>query len=325
MINSYKTFFHSKNFISLTIIFCILLLWAGASYSEEECKEGKRVLFLLVDNSVTNRCAYDFAGELYAQLKEPLKEVGYCLRHYEVDSCNDTTSDFGELLFIWLKVSYNKKTTSDSFVEEIIIDSIEELSLSLASCQATGEEEIMKSLRPFLLIHFDRTDILAFTSVLARKIIENLRNQYICHLRVHSNPSGAKVRAKDGLEGITPVEWVIPVGKTVLTCELKGYNTLTRKVEITSPGVYTYIFELNKRQFYHSKFFVPAVIFGTSSAICFGLERYFYENYRNLGKEDRENRPYLFERTFSLAKGFEYASTGTLILSGCFIVLSFIF
>lgn len=328
MVMSYNFFFFKRYLTYFLSIFCIILSWKGA-YSQEECVDGKRKLFLLVDNSVTNRCDYDFAGELYAQLKEPLKEVGYCLRLYEATNCNDTSSDFGELLFVWLKVSYIKKSLSDSlsdsFSEGMMIDSIEELSLSLVSCQATGEDEIMKSLRPFLLIQFDKSDVLAFTSVLVRKIIERLRNQYISHLRVFSNPDGAIVKTKDGLEGITPVEWVIPIGKTLLTCELKGYNTLTKKVEITSPGVYTYVFELNKRQFYHSNFFIPALIFGTSSVVCFGFERYFYEKYRNLGEVDREERPFMFERTFYIAKGFEYAFFGTFMLSGCFVALSFIF
>jgi hypothetical protein len=178
---------------------------------------------------------------------------------------------------------------------------------------------------PLLTLPYRPEDLSTFTSVLVRKIIENLRIHYICHLRIQSVPEGVTIRSKSGLEGTTPLEWITPVGRLPITGELEGYEPIKKRIDLSAPGMHTYVLQMRKRQFYHSSFFIPTIVLGVSSAGCFVAERYFYNRYKRLGRADRDGNPDAFGRYFSTAKKLEYATTAGLILTGVSATLCFVF
>jgi hypothetical protein len=189
----------------------------------------------------------------------------------------------------------------------------------------TPQQRMRAKKNPLLTLKYSAEELSTFTSVLIRKIVENLRTQYICHLRIQSIPMGVAIHSETGLEGITPLEWILPVGKLPIVGELEGYEPIHRKINLNSPGIHTYVLQMRKRQFYHSRLFIPTVVLGISSAACFAVERYYYNQYQRLGKEDRENDPESFRRTYTIAKNCERVAAGTLALTGVSLVLCFIF
>jgi hypothetical protein len=70
---------------------------------------------------------------------------------------------------------------------------------------------------------------------------------------------------------------------------------------------------------------IPTVVFGVSSAVLFGIERYYYARYVNLDREVYFSNPEQFEVLFNKAKVFEYAAFSSLALTGISFTLTFLF
>jgi PEGA domain len=177
--------------------------------------------------------------------------------------------------------------------------------------------------RPLVYLRFMPYEAAGLYSVLAKKVAENLRNQYVAVLLIRSTPPGAEVRSASGLVGATPVEWVVPLGNLDLTLSKGGYIDARRNLELVAPGQHTYDLQLAKRRFYHSKFIYPTVAAGLISAAAFVLENHYYGMYQSLGQADRESRPAVFAENFRNAKNYErigYAALGaaSLGLALCF-------
>ena len=89
--------------------------------------------------------------------------------------------------------------------------------------------------------------------------------------------------------------------------------------------MHTYVIEMRRRRFYHSRFFIPTLVLGASSAVCFVVERVYYKKYQELGRDDRDYDPDPFERNFTIAKNCERAAGVTLGLAGVSLTFSFFF
>ncbi|MBN1309470.1 MAG: PEGA domain-containing protein [Chitinispirillaceae bacterium] len=307
-------------------IFFFCSLFAPHDVLSFECGGGKKPLFFFPDSSVSRFTPPGFEKKLYHQLKQPLEEIGYCITRLTTTSLADTAVA-GELVMV---LSMTSSITERREVRTGAVDSAGGADSETVTFCDTLTQMVVSLLRvdewssrqrepvaekPLLTLGYTPEEMLTFEAVLMRKIVENLRTQYICNLRIQSIPEGATIRSKSGLEGTTPLEWIIPVGRLSITGELEGFEPIRRRIDLPSPGMHTYVIEMSRRRFYHSRFFIPTVVFGVSSAACFAVERVYYKKYQELGEVDRENNPDLFEHNFTIAKNCERAAGVTLGLA----------
>ena len=302
------------------------------------CGAGKRPLYYYYDSTFTRILPRGFNKRLYVQLLQPLEDIGYCLTRYRSTVARDTGAQ--EELAMCLSVPYSiTARTVPRDDGDVTGQGDDSLSVEVADTSARMVVTLVtvRALRsglgrgrwnrysPLLSLEYHSSEFSTFESVLIRKIIENLRDQYICHLRIQSTPDGATIQSKGGLEGVTPLEWIIPVGKITITGSLDGFEPIRRTIDLSAPGTHNYMLDLRKRRFYHSRFFIPTLVLGGSSVACFAVERYFYSRYEQLGRPDRYRDPDPFERNFNTAKGFERAAVVTGVLAGTSLVLCFFF
>lgn len=302
MINS----LHFKRLISLLL----LLFSISPGVDKKGCSEGKELIFFDFDNSIKTLLPEGFARNFSKHLKTPLSDIGYCL-----SELNSIAPDSGNRNSMIMLFSISKNSGSDTFFT-MQIDLVKTI-------EAEGVQRSQSS--SFISLSFGSEELSTVETVLIRKIVENLRMQYVCHLRIHSSPQGVHVRTDSGLEGITPLEWVIPVGVLTINGEQKGYETIQRTLDISEPGVHTCFLQLHRRQFYHSKMMFPATAFLLTSAVCFISERYYYNNFYKLKKSELETNPELYEKTHDRAKRFGLLGTTSLMLSCVSFALTFKF
>ena len=302
------------------------------------CKAGKRPLYFFADSTCSTILPESFPERLYAQMSEPLDQIGYCLSVYSAETAADTSVQ--EEMVMWFsmvpivteKTVVAQQVAADSAADSVVtmspeFDTTMQMAVALLQVAAMAQHGVHygTGTSPLLTVIYNNDELSTFESVLIRKIIENMREQYICHLRIESEPDGVTIRTRDGLEGITPLEWIIPVGKVRITGELDGYDALRRTIDLSEPGSHTYRFTMGRRRFYHSPFFVTSMVLGASSAVCYGIDRLYYDRYSKLGRAERENSPELFKKNFTIAKNFEHAAGATLALAGASLVFSFVF
>ncbi|MBN1576007.1 MAG: PEGA domain-containing protein [Chitinispirillaceae bacterium] len=320
--------------LSCILIFCPLIAPHEAQASE--CGPGKRPLFFFADSSVSRFTPKGFNKRLYRQLKQPLKEIGYCITPLTRASLSDTAvqEELVMVLSMLISITERQKLIPGAGDSSGIVDS-ETVSLydtsalmvvSLLRVDDWSSRQLkLAKKNPLLTLDYTPEEMSTFESVLMRKIVENLRTQYICHLRIQSVPEGATIRSKSGLEGITPLEWITPVGYLWITGEHEGFEPIRRRIDLSSPGMHTYVIEMGRRRFYHSRFFIPTLLLGASSAACFVVERVYYKKYQELDRDDRGKKPDPFEHNFTIAKNCERAAGVTLALAGVSLTLSFFF
>jgi hypothetical protein len=313
---------------------CTFFTMVGQTYS---CDAGKRPLYFFADSSLSVLLPEGFGNRLYGQLRQPLEEIGYCLYALTPAVLRDTTVQDELVMCFTLPLTITtKKVTrqvepdsgypADSTVSVTVPDTSAQMVVSLLPVATLRSGRLQsRGTSPLLSVNYTTDELSTFESVIIRKAIENLRDQYICHLRIESNPEGVAISSRRGLEGITPLEWIIPVGRIIVTGEIEGYEPIRRAIDLKKPGNHTYMIDMSKRRFYHSRFFVPTLVLGASSAVCFVMERYYYNRYHQLDRDDRGKSPDPFERNFTIAKNFERAAAGTLGLAGISLVCSFIF
>ncbi|MBN1760322.1 MAG: PEGA domain-containing protein, partial [Chitinispirillaceae bacterium] len=312
-------------FFTGTIIIVIISIFAAFSPTLQAapCKAGKRPLFFHADSTLTMMLPQSFPARLFALLVDPLDKIGYCVSEFYDGIVADTTIQ--EEMVMWfsmvslitekvttMPVDSGNSLQADSAVEVSVLDTTAEMVVTLVQVGAMKRRHAGSGSSPLLTVSYNHEELSTFESVLIRKIIENMRDQYICHLRIESEPEGVVIRTKNGLEGITPLEWIIPVGKVRITGELEGYEPLRRTIDLNEPGSHTYRLTMGRKRFYHSRFFVSSLVLGASSAVCYGIERYYYDQYLKLGREERYNTPDRFAKDFTIAKNFERAAGATL-------------
>ncbi|MDB5106192.1 MAG: hypothetical protein JWP91_3881 [Fibrobacteres bacterium] len=291
----------------------LIALAAMGSVHAAPCKTGNRTLFYSPHPLLDARTAPGFSDSLLAQLNGPVLDLGYCLEEVKDFRGILDTARYGDNLI--LQPLAQDETAGQGTVLVALLR-VREL--------ARGGLPVAVS-RPLVSLRFGAGEAPGLPNILAKKIQENLRAQYVAYLIVRSHPPGASVRTPSGLEGRTPVEWVMPLGTIPVTLDKAGYLTLQREVDLGTPGLHTYDLQMAKRRFYHSGFIYPAVAAGAAALISFGLENHYYSRYQALGAIDQADRPEAFGEDFRTAQTFERLAYAALGLAGATLALSFAF
>jgi hypothetical protein len=254
-----------------------------------------------------------FADSLWRYLADPVRELGYCLvPDRDMRIVADSTAH-GDNLFL--------QATAGTETDGAISMSIAALRVRELARGKLPEAEA----RPLVYLRFLPSEAAGLYSVLAKKVAENLRYQYVTVLLIRSIPAGAEVRSASGLNGATPVEWVVPLGRLEVSLAKPGYLHIRRNLDLEAPGQHTYDLQLVKRRFYHSKFIYPTLAAGLISAAAFVLENHYYGVYQSLGAEDRANRPNAFAENFRNAKSYQQIGYAALGAASLGLVLCFAF
>lgn len=254
-----------------------------------------------------------FADSLWSQLAEPVRELGYCLASSRDSKAVIDTAGFGDNLYLQAAA---RDEGGGAISVSVAALRVREL--------ARGKLPEAES-RPLAYLRFFPAEAAGLASVLAKKVAENLRSQYVAVLLIRSTPSGAAVRSASGLEGATPVEWVVPLGSLPVVLSKPGFLEARRDLDLQAPGQHTYDLQLAKRRFYHSKFIYPTLAAGAVAAAAFALENHYYGVYQSLGATDSRDRPDAFGQNFRAAKNYERIGYTSLALAGLGLTLCFVF
>ena len=305
-------------------IFIICSVFTGTA-TGASCGGGKRPLFYYALPQLSSYISPSFGERLFSKLSTPLEDIGYCITRYDSTVLYDTAVQDNYIMVIAPdsgSSGYNGQSDNySSFFTPVPF-----IQVALVRVDVWSKWEVRKALKtPLLSLPFSRNELSTFESVLIRKIEENLRMQYICHLRIQSVPDGANIRTGDGLEGIAPVEWIVPMGKVGITAELEGFKPNRRTIRLREPGRHTYVLQMSKQQFYNSPFFIPSLVLGGVAIGSFAAEQYYYNEYHKLDFDDREFYSERFSEYFNRAQLFERIAAAGAILGGLSFSLSFIF
>jgi hypothetical protein len=301
------------------IIFAVLGATAlfAANGKAPQFPSGKQTLWYLPQDNLDAKTYANFPNELFMNLSADLSEIGYTLRNYSAkDSLSRSVLSRDNLcMYVHLGDSVIGREPGPGV---IAIDLCKMGELAAARSNPSV-------FRPLLSLAYSPDDPASFRSVLVKKIVENLRTQYICNVIITSEPSGVRVKTQNSLIDLTPLEWIVPVGTLHVQCVKDKYIVLNKDLLFAKPGSYSYFFQMKKKQFYNSGFFYPALAVLASSAVCYYFDNYYYGRYSRLGKPDYSNSPGSFPELFQKAKNFENASVVTLASGCCLLGLTFCF
>jgi hypothetical protein len=309
-------FFKPRLYLLLCIIPCI----APDLYASR-CGPGKQILWYYTEQNLDAKTHNGFSQQLFKELASPLSDFGYCLKLYDKNDTLATSLIYQENSVLRIECNDFKENHTKSDAEKkpeltAYLVPIKHFNISRA--------DILPD-RPLVSLSYSSEDIGSILIIFEKKIMENLRTQYICNLSITSEPPGIKVISLNGLSDVTPFEWVVPLGKLTIKSDQKHFLSFKKEIILTRPGVYNYFLQMQKRQIYHSKFFYPGVESGIVSGICYYLDNYFYNKYMSLDENDKIKNPDNFRRTFNTAKTFEGLSVSFLILSCSLLSLSILF
>ncbi len=292
-------------------------------FSGESCGDGRPAITLSTESKVRNWSSSALVDSLRPRLALALGRVGYCLAASETPQ--DSFSDSSWVLHVLVE----PKTPSAGHFETGSGASpgpAGEFKVAFFRAGEDRQGRLEESLRRQLVsLEFSAGEGPSLSDILIKKIEENLREQYMAHVVLETDPREAKVQASGGLEGKSPVEWIVPLGTLVITAEAENYFPMRKILTLTYPGTHVHHLELKKRRFYHSKFIYPALGLAAASLGAYMLERVYFEDYLNLGESDLRNRPEVFEETFKKAQTLERLKVLSLIGAGGFFGLSFRF
>ncbi|MBD3393558.1 MAG: hypothetical protein GF410_16200 [Chitinivibrionales bacterium] len=290
----------------------VAALLANAGAREIECPRGSHVLFYYPDRHIDQTIQQDFSNELREELKEPLAEMGYCLYQPPDIEQYRTDTSYAENLVLHTAVRAREGSRL--------------LLVALIRTGRLGGGNLETALgRPLVEVEFGDVEPGTFRAVAAKKIVENLRTSYVCHLRVESEPDSVYVATKSGLEGVTPIEWIVPLGRVDLTATREDHMPFEKRLVLDSAGYHKVYMELRPRRFYHSRFMYPTLACLVAGGAFYALERYYYDRYQSLGEDDYYNRPGEFGERFDRAKTFERLAGASLGLAAVSLTLSFWF
>jgi hypothetical protein len=296
-----------------------IILAAGLpAFSLPDCPRGKQLLLYYPHEKLDARIAAGFSLKLFNELVAPLADIGYCLRPLAKNDSVMSTPSFQEtpvMYVVMTETRFNRAPASEIREPELIVVIAQVKDIHRGALD-------VNSFRPLLSLAYSAEDMENLRVIFEKKIVENLRTQYICNLTVTSEPSGVKVTSVSGLSDVTPLEWVVPVGSVRIRCVSKGFLPYTKSISLDRPGMYNYFLQMKKRQFYHSKFFLPALGLGVAAGICYYFDSYYYGKYNGLGNYDRIHDPQSFELWFNKAKTCETLSLTCLSLGASMLCLS---
>jgi hypothetical protein len=316
-----------KRSVSAPLFLCGIILSAFilvVDADAETCGGGKRPLYFYTTPSLSDYLSPAFSDRLLEQLHEPLEDIGYCIMRFDSTVLYDMSVQDDYIMVIAPDTGSTRDRESGEFSS--YFSPAPFIHVALVRVDIWSAWEIRKALKaPLLSLPFNRSELSTFESVLIRKIEENLRKQYICHLNIQSVPEGAKIRTENGLEGVSPLEWILPMGRVGVTAELEGFKPIHRTIRLKEPGRHTYVLQMSKRQFYNSSFFISSMVLGGLSIGSYAMTQYYYNIYRQLGRTDREHNPGAFKHNFHRAQQFEQAAAISAVLGGISLGFSFIF
>lgn len=280
-----------------------------------ECQQGAQVLFYSPHPMLDARTSPGFTDTLYQRLTAPLGELGYCIQPIRDYRSLLDTARYGDNLILHALVSDGPMSSSPS-----------QFVVTLLRGRDWAADKLPEAIsRPLVTLPLYRGDPAGLIEVLVRKVAENLRKQYVAHLLIQSRPGEAAARADNGLQGKTPLEWILPLGTLEVVLEKPGHIPLRQQLDLTSPGQHNYDFHLAKRRFYHSRFIYPAIAFGIAALGAYALEEHYYSRYQGYGIDESQNDPEIFGKTFQVAKTYERIAYGSLALAGACLALTFRF
>lgn len=286
--------------------------WAGPI---PECRPGTQTLFYSPQTALDSKTFPGFSDSLFRSLEAPLGELGYCLQTPRDSRILLDTARFGDNLLLHPLVLEGPMPMGPA-----------QFVVALMQGRDWAADQVSEAIsRPLVSLPLYQGDPAGLLEVLVRKVAENLRLQYVAHVLIQSRPGEASTRAGNGMQGKTPVEWILPLGSLDVLLEKPGYIPLRQKLDLTAPGLHSYDFHLAKRRFYHSGFIYPAIALGVVAMGAYVLEEHYYGQYQRLGADDALNRPESFEETFKVAKSYERIAYASLALAGGCLTLSFWF
>jgi hypothetical protein len=301
-------------------VFCFLLIIAigDSALNASQCPAGKLVLWYHAEPAIDGKTHNGFSNQLFNELSAPLTDLGYCLTMFDKNDTVPFSFLYRENMLMRIACIDIRESHAPEDAKNqraLVVDLISVENFKKGNFEAFPQ-------RPLVSLSFTPEDIGSIRIIFAKKIIENLRTQYICNLMIASEPPGVKVTARSGLSDVTPFEWVVPVGKLDIQCNLKDYITYKKEINMERPGIYNYFLQMKKKQFYYSKFFIPGVGCGVLSAACYCFDNYYYTKYKSYGKTEHDQDPGIFKRTFTTAQTFERLSISFLAASCSFFGLT---
>jgi hypothetical protein len=313
------------SFASLSMFLWLLIMLGGgtqamASEPDSACIAGRKRIFFSTHPLLDSRTNTGFSDSLRSQLRAPLLEIGYCVESIESYRGRLDTALYGDNLVLHTLISegpvpqYPMGNGTSTLLVAV---------LSVRDWHGNKLPEAVS--HPLISLRFQKTEISSLPNIVVKKISENLRNQFVAQLLIQSRPAGAVIYSDVGLDGKTPVEWVVPLGVLKVSLTQPGYLTVTRDLDLNSPGAHSFEIPLIKRRFYHSKFIYPAMSFGVLALVATAFENHYYSQYRDLGIQDQREHPEKFGDTFQLAKSFERLSYSSMLLAATSLVVSFKF
>lgn len=297
---------------------CLLCAAAPAAADPRECVPGGKTLFYSPHPMLDARTSPGFADSLRARLAGPLRELGYCLEPIADYRALLDTARFGDHLVLHALAGEAAQPVAAAGSPGILITV-----LRGRDWAANRLPEAVS--RPLVSLPYTREDPAGLLDVLSRKAAEGLRRSYVAHVLIQSRPGEARVEASNGLQGTTPVEWILPLGSLTVSLEKPGHLGMKRDLDLAAPGQHNYDLQLARRRFYHSRFIWPALAFGASALGAYALEDHYYSRYQGYGADVARNRPEAFGHTFRIAKTYERIAAGSLFMAGSCLALSFRF
>jgi hypothetical protein len=300
----------------IRLVLPILVIVAACLKAAPQCPPGTRVLYAMCDPALEASTYQGFTAALAALLAAPLSEIGYCLAPVGNLPIIDTLAvrDSTDAFVLYCGISREPSQDSNTIIVAVLRRSVYSPGTMIHALQ-----------RPLVSMPLEATPSEAFMTALTKKIIENLRTSYICHIVIDSDPQGAAITATAGLEGVTPLEWVFPVGAIDITAAKERYVPLRKTMSLSTPGSHRIYLQLTKRRFYHSRLTIGTAASLILAGACYGIERYYYDRYLSYGESDYNADPAKFKRTFGTAKSFEHGAQVSLGCAALFFAFSFRF
>ncbi|HAJ80580.1 MAG TPA: hypothetical protein DCO75_12515 [Fibrobacteres bacterium] len=303
---------------SLYLLLIVTISAISVFSDQDNCTHGKQILWYYPHEKLDLRTKAGFSAQLFDELRKSLESIGYCIRQYDI---NDTLTRSAAhqdnlLMHVFLtETQYNRAPISQSRESELVVVIVHLKEINSAYID-------LASLRPLMSLTYSPEDIDNIRFIFGKKIVENLRTQYICNLAINSEPSGIKVESSGGLSDNTPLEWVVPMGKLQVQCNMPDYMPYKKDIILNHPGEYNYFFQMKKKQMFNSAFFWPGICLGLVSGMSYYFDAYYYAKYQSLGNEDRLNSPDNFRKYYSYAKTGETMSVICIALCASALCLS---
>jgi hypothetical protein len=296
----------------LTLICCDSLLAGQKSPVSNTCFLSARVSMA---QSLDSLLLSGFSKSLLQVLAQKFPAINLCM-----DTCKDSC---GHLPLLKLQVSFKKPQDTLKTMGEILVTS-----KNIIRYQKKQGAQITQLYDMRLITSFQipaGTDISGLYLIVAEKIVENVRQQALCEVKISAKPSGSQFFIDSSFTGISPKTVLLPPGTYSVRATAPGYLPFISDLDVQPSGITLFDARLVKRRFYHSRCMLFVELFGAAAAASFAGEWYYNGRYHALGEDDFHSQPELFGKTFNAAKRLEYAGFTLLGLSGSCLCFSFFF